>query len=99
MFYAYIFLGAGILILSILFRLAAVFRLTIPLLYALVDAHYPDFMARLEAEGRSLPEYVREEFENYLRCGVLEHGLFVGMAEVAFVATPEGTVRRMVPQS
>ena len=34
MLYAYIFLGAGILILSILFRLAAVFRLTIPLLYA-----------------------------------------------------------------
>ena len=36
MLYAYIFLGAGILILSILFRLTAVFRLTIPLLYALV---------------------------------------------------------------
>ena len=36
MFYAYLFLGAGILLLSILFRLAAVFRLTIPLLYALV---------------------------------------------------------------
>lgn len=36
MLYAYIFLGAGILLLSILFRLAAVFRLTIPLLYALV---------------------------------------------------------------
>ena len=36
MFYAYIFLGAGILILSILFRLVAVFHLTIPLLYALV---------------------------------------------------------------
>ena len=36
MFYAYIFLGAGILILSILFHLAAVFRLTIPLLYVLV---------------------------------------------------------------
>ena len=29
MFYAYIFLGAGILILSILFRLAAVFRLSL----------------------------------------------------------------------
>ena len=44
MLYAYIFLGAGILILSILFRLAAVFRLTIPLLYALLSdwyyAHY-----------------------------------------------------------
>lgn len=32
-------------------------------------------------------------------CGLLEHGLFVGMAEVAFVATPEGTVRRMVPRA
>lgn len=36
MLYAYLFFGAGILLLSILFRLAAVFRLTIPLLYALV---------------------------------------------------------------
>ncbi len=44
------------------------------LLYALVQAHYPDFLARLAAEDRSLPEYVREEFEEYLRCGVLEHG-------------------------
>ena len=40
------------------------------LLYALVQAHYPDFIARLAAEERSLPRYVREEF---LRCGVLEH--------------------------
>ena len=31
---------------------------------------YPDFIVRLEAEDRSLPEYVREEFETYLRCGV-----------------------------
>jgi hypothetical protein len=44
------------------------------LLYALVEAHYPDFMARIEAEDRSLPEYVREEFDAYLRCGVLDHG-------------------------
>lgn len=32
----YFMLGAGILLLSVLFRLAAVFRLTIPLAYALV---------------------------------------------------------------
>ena len=32
----YFMFGAGILLLSIVFRLAAVFRLTIPLLYALV---------------------------------------------------------------
>jgi len=44
------------------------------LLYALVQAHYPDFMARLTAEDRSLPAYVREEFEAFLRCGVLENG-------------------------
>jgi len=44
------------------------------LLYALVEAHYPDFLARLDVEDRCLPTYVREEFDEYLRCGVLEHG-------------------------
>jgi hypothetical protein len=44
------------------------------LLYVLVEAHYPDFIARIKAEGRSLPEYVCEEFDEYLRYGVLEHG-------------------------
>lgn len=44
------------------------------LLYALLQAHYPDFLARLAAGDRGLPEYVREEFDEYLRCGVLEHG-------------------------
>ena len=44
------------------------------LLYALVQAHYPDFLERLAQEDRALPEYVREEFDEYLRCGVLEHG-------------------------
>jgi len=35
------------------------------LLYALVQAqaHYPDFIARLAAQDRSLPEYVREVCE------------------------------------
>jgi len=40
----------------------------------LVQAHYPGFIAHLAAQDRSLPEYVREEFEAFLRCGVLEHG-------------------------
>jgi Transposase zinc-binding domain/Putative transposase len=44
------------------------------LLYTLVQAHYPDFIARLEAEDRSLPKHVHEEFEEYLRCGVFDHG-------------------------
>lgn len=45
------------------------------LLYALVQAHYPDFLERLAHEDRALPEYVREEFDEFLRCGVLDHGL------------------------
>ncbi len=44
------------------------------LLYALVQAHSPDFLARIEAEDRCVPASVCEEFEGYLRCGVLEHG-------------------------
>jgi len=44
------------------------------LLNALVQAHYQDFLTRLEAEDRCVPANVREEFEEYLRCGVLEHG-------------------------
>jgi len=44
------------------------------LLYALVQAHYPDLIARLAAEDCSLPATVREEFEAFLRCGVLENG-------------------------
>jgi len=39
------------------------------LLYGLVKAHYPDLMARLAAQDRSLPAYVREEFEAFLRSG------------------------------
>jgi len=39
-----------------------------------VHAHYPDFIARLAAQDRSLPAIVREEFESFLRCGVLEQG-------------------------
>ena len=42
------------------------------LLYALVQAQC--LGRHLAAEDRSLPEYVREEFDEYLRCGVLEHG-------------------------
>ena len=32
------------------------------------------FVERLEAEGVSLPHFVMEEFEAYLKCGRLEYG-------------------------
>jgi len=44
------------------------------LLYKVVEQHYPAFLAHLEAEGRNLPDYVQQEFTDYLRCGRLEHG-------------------------
>src|SRR5690606_19531942 len=44
------------------------------LLYQLVAEHYPKFRDRRVAEGRALPQYVEDEFEAYLQCGLLEHG-------------------------
>ena len=44
------------------------------LLYALVERHFPELVAAREAAGRPLPKYVQEEFEAYLKCGLLEHG-------------------------
>ena len=43
-------------------------------LYALVKEHFPQFLERLDAEGVSLPHFVIEEFEAYLKCGRLEYG-------------------------
>ena len=44
------------------------------LLYKLVRDYYPAFKAHLAAQGRPLPAYVQREFEDYLKCGRLEHG-------------------------
>ena len=44
------------------------------LLYQLVERHYPVFVAQLAAQGRTVPGYVRREFEDFLRCGRLEGG-------------------------
>ncbi len=44
------------------------------LLYQLVEQYYPVFETQWAAEGRILPDYVRQEFEEYLKSGRLEHG-------------------------
>jgi hypothetical protein len=44
------------------------------LLYHIIDQYFPAFTAHLVNQGIVLPEYVRREFEEYLRCGRLEHG-------------------------
>lgn len=44
------------------------------LLYRIVAEHHPRFRDRRIAEGRPLPRYVEDEFDAYLKCGLLEHG-------------------------
>ncbi len=45
------------------------------LLYQLVSKYYyPAFRQQLAEEGRILLDYVQREFEDYLKCGRLEHG-------------------------
>ena len=42
-------------------------------LYEVVAEHWNTFMADAErdSEGRGIPSYVKEEFEAYLKCGIL----------------------------
>ena len=56
------------------------------LLYQLVLKHYPDFRRQLAEEGGILPDYVQREFEDYLKCGRLEHGFIPGILP----STPSG---------
>jgi ribosomal protein S27E len=44
------------------------------LLYELVEAHYPTLVEQLGQRGKCLPDHVRREFDDYLKCGQLEHG-------------------------
>jgi ribosomal protein S27E len=44
------------------------------ILYQTVERFYPAFLEHLAAQGRTLPRYVRREFEEYLKCGRLEYG-------------------------
>ena len=43
-------------------------------LYSIVAEHYPRFVQEIERSGGHLPGFVRQEFEDYLQCGLLEHG-------------------------
>ena len=45
-------------------------------LYRAIATHLPTFLARTAGEdGTGWPAFVRREFEAYLKCGRLEHGL------------------------
>ena len=61
-------------------------------LYDIVRRFSATFFAERELEGRSVPSYIKKEFDNYLRCGILAYG-FVR------VACTECTEERIVPFS
>jgi ribosomal protein S27E len=43
-------------------------------LYCIVAEHYARFVQEIECSGGRLPAFVRQEIEDYLTCGLLEHG-------------------------
>lgn len=44
------------------------------LLYQIIEQHYPAFKEVMAAQGKPLPWHVQQEFDDYLKCGRLEHG-------------------------
>jgi hypothetical protein len=44
------------------------------LLYQVVDEYYLAFATLMAEQGKELPGYVQREFDDYLKCGRLEHG-------------------------
>ena len=44
------------------------------ILYQIVHEYWPEFQAELASQDKYLPAYVTQEFEEYLKCGRLEHG-------------------------
>src|ERR1700758_5161934 len=44
------------------------------LLYQIIQRHWKSFVVQCEAIEHSVPNFIKKEFEAYLRCGVLEYG-------------------------
>ena len=44
------------------------------LLYQVIEEYYPEFLSHLSESDKTLPQYVQTEFEEYLKCGRLDHG-------------------------
>ena len=44
------------------------------LLYQIIEEYWPCFQTELDRQGNSLPHFVANEFDEYLKCGRLEYG-------------------------
>lgn len=45
-----------------------------PLLYRIIDRHYPEFLACIAEQGKPLHLHIKKEFDEFLKCGRLDHG-------------------------
>ena len=52
------------------------------LLFQVIREYWPEFQAELAGHGRQLPAYVKKEFDEYLKCGMLEHGFLLDGKEI-----------------
>lgn len=43
-------------------------------MYKIVQENWATFLEQVESSGSGLPDFVKKEFEEYLKCGVLAHG-------------------------
>jgi len=73
-------------------------------LYSIISAHYPRFVQEIEGSGGHLPKFVRQEFGDYLKCGLLEHGFLRVKCDgfrhehlVAFSCERRGLLRASCP--
>ena len=49
-------------------------------LYQVVQEHVETFFVQVEREtGAGLPQFVKDEFEAFLQCGILAHGFYVAV--------------------
>jgi hypothetical protein len=70
------------------------------LLNQLIEEYYPTFESQWAAEGRMLPGYVRQEFDESLKCGRLEHGfLRVQVESVSTVSRVRTSAVAALPAS
>jgi hypothetical protein len=44
------------------------------LLYQTINANFDDFLMEAKSNEKIIPDYVLNEFDSYLKCGILEHG-------------------------
>jgi ribosomal protein S27E len=51
------------------------------LLCQIVQEYWPVFQAQLASHGKKFPAYVTKKFDEYLKCGMLEHGFLRARCE------------------